>query len=153
MQEIWKEADASPLYEVSNTGKVRPKNPRYKNVTELKPVPTRFGYMRVCLERKLILVHRLVAAAFIDNPHNLPEVNHKDEDKSNNSVDNLEWCSRSYNQSYSKSKVRYFISPDNILTKVLNFKKFCRDNNLNVSNLLLVHKGIRPHTKGWRALK
>lgn len=48
-------------------------------------------------------VHRLVAKAFIDNPNNLNEINHKDEDKSNNRVDNLEWCTKSYNVSYSKS--------------------------------------------------
>lgn len=50
-------------------------------------------------------VHRLVAKAFIDNPNNLNEINHKDEDKSNNRVDNLEWCTKSYNVSYSKSKI------------------------------------------------
>lgn len=49
-------------------------------------------------------VHRLVAQAFIPNPDNLPEVNHKDENPSNNHVDNLEWCSRQYNIEYSKAK-------------------------------------------------
>lgn len=49
-------------------------------------------------------VHRLVAQAFIPNPDNLPEVNHKDENPSNNHVDNLEWCTRQYNIDYSKSK-------------------------------------------------
>lgn len=49
-------------------------------------------------------VHRLVAKAFIPNPDNLPEINHKDENSLNNSVDNLEWCSRQYNIDYSKSK-------------------------------------------------
>lgn len=49
-------------------------------------------------------VHRLVAEAFIPNPDNLPEVNHKDEDPANNHVDNLEWCTRQYNIDYSKSK-------------------------------------------------
>lgn len=47
----------------------------------------------------------MVAKAFIDNPNNLNEINHKDEDKSNNRVDNLEWCTKSYNVSYSKSKI------------------------------------------------
>lgn len=50
-------------------------------------------------------VHRLVAMAFIENPNNYPEVNHKDENSLNNRVDNLEWCSRQYNIEYSKAKV------------------------------------------------
>ena len=49
-------------------------------------------------------VHRLVAIAFLENPDNLPEVNHKDENPSNNRVGNLEWCSHQYNIDYSKSK-------------------------------------------------
>lgn len=55
-------------------------------------------------------VHRLVAEAFIPNPDNLPEVNHKDENGLNNSVDNLEWCSHQYNIEYSKNKavVQYY---------------------------------------------
>lgn len=51
-------------------------------------------------------VHILVARAFIPNPDNLPEVNHKDENKSNNQVDNLEWCTRSYNMSYGTLRKR-----------------------------------------------
>lgn len=53
---------------------------------------------------KVYSVHRLVAEAFIPNPDRLPEVNHKDENPLNNSVDNLEWCTRQYNIDYSKSK-------------------------------------------------
>jgi hypothetical protein len=49
-------------------------------------------------------VHRLVANAFLDNPYNLPEINHKDEDRLNNNAENLEWCTRQYNIEYSKAK-------------------------------------------------
>lgn len=51
-------------------------------------------------------VHRLVASAFIPNPDNLPEINHKDEDKRNNTVENLEWCDRKYNALYGTANIR-----------------------------------------------
>lgn len=66
--------------------------------------PDKKGYVYVNLHgkdgRKRVAVHRLVALTFIPNPNNLPEVNHKDEDKTNNSVSNLEWCTREYNINY-----------------------------------------------------
>ena len=62
------------------------------------------GYKRVTLfkngKSKNISIHRLVAIAFIPNPNDLPQVNHKDENKLNNNVDNLEWCSSKYNANY-----------------------------------------------------
>ena len=66
---------------------------------------TSLGYLYVNLrdadkKQRLKLIHRLVAEAFIPNPENLKEVNHKDEDKTNNNVANLEWCTREYNINY-----------------------------------------------------
>lgn len=58
------------------------------------------GYLKVRIKNKLVSVHRLVAEAFIPNPNNLPQVNHKDENKLNNDVSNLEWCDAKYNSSY-----------------------------------------------------
>ena len=105
------------LYEVSNTGQVRSLD-RYDNRNcfrkgkVLSPGKNTKGYLFVILtcngKRKTINVHRLVTEAFLPNPDNLPEINHKDEDKTNNSVDNLEYCDRSYNINYGsrKDKVR-----------------------------------------------
>ena len=76
----------------------------------LKPRKSNCGYLTVGLTahgktyRKYI--HRLVAAAWIQNPNNLPQVNHIDEDKTNNSVDNLEWCSARYNSNYGTRNSR-----------------------------------------------
>ena len=61
-----------------------------------------YGYYVLCVngKRKTIKTHRLVATAFLPNENNLPSVNHKDEDKTNNNVNNLEWCSAKYNVNY-----------------------------------------------------
>lgn len=97
--EDWKQIDDTRYY-VSNKGRV-------KNVdkgTLLVPFLCK-GYYYIHLGRvRKERVHRLVAIAFIPNPNNLPEVNHKDENKLNNSVDNLEWCDGKYNMEYSFGK-------------------------------------------------
>ena len=76
----------------------------------LRPKNNGTGYFTVCLYKnkihKYYLIHRLVAQAFIPNPDNLSEVNHKDEDKSNNRVDNLEWCDHKYNMNYNDVQKR-----------------------------------------------
>ena len=113
--EIWKPIiiekngvlyDFTGLYEVSNLGRVRSLNYRHTDkVKVLAPTPDKQGYLKIglCKNGKRIncLVHRLVATAFIDNVNNLPEVNHKDENKENNNIENLEWCDRKYNAQYS----------------------------------------------------
>lgn len=62
------------------------------------------GYKQIRIDNKNKYVHRIVAETFIPNPNNYPEINHIDENKSNNNVNNLEWCTRDYNTSYSISK-------------------------------------------------
>ena len=88
------------LYEVSNMGNVR----NVRRNTLLRFSKNNYGYIQVYLYKNGIRngfkVHRLVAQAFIPNPDNLPQVNHKDEDKTNNSVENLEWCDHKYNVNY-----------------------------------------------------
>lgn len=68
----------------------------------LKPTINSHGYYKVCLNNKQFKVHRLVAEAFIPNPYNYPQINHKDEVKTNNNAKNLEWCTLQYNVSYGK---------------------------------------------------
>jgi hypothetical protein len=121
---MWKDIDGyEGLYQVSNTGEVISLN--YKRcgcVSKLKLNKDTVGYLQVKLyknkKKKNFKVHRLVAQAFLPNPLNLPEINHKDEDKTNNlvflnedgSVDkeksNLEWCDRDYNIHYGTGQKR-----------------------------------------------
>jgi len=86
------------LYEVSDDGQVRSLCKRFGNeIRTLKQGLGSRGYMNVTLcrdgKQKTVNVHRLVASVFIPNPHSLPCVNHKDENKTNNNASNLEWCS------------------------------------------------------------
>lgn len=108
--EEWKDiAGYEGLYQVSNLGRVRSlprKDPRGHQLKGkyLKPGTGTNGYLFVVLSKNGIVstndIHRLVAQAFIDNPNNLPFVNHKDEVKTNNQVENLEWCTPKYNVNY-----------------------------------------------------
>lgn len=116
MMELWLPIKGyEGLYEISNMGNVRSvariekfirsgkETQRLKAGRVLKPI-SRDEYLGVCLSkgttRKCYLIHRLVAETFIENPLNFPQVNHKDEDKFNNRVTNLEWCTAEYNDNY-----------------------------------------------------
>lgn len=98
--EIWKNTiEDSEHYEVSNFGRIRNK----KTGLILKGNKKRTGYLQVTLaygKHKDESIHRIVARAFIPNPNNYKYINHKDENKQNNNVDNLEWCTASYNNNY-----------------------------------------------------
>lgn len=109
MKEIWKDINGyESLYQVSNIGRIKsfPRRGTYKDEYILNPQITKKGYYRVRLcnkNSKAYMVHRLVAQAFIPNTDNLPFINHKDENKKNNNVDNLEWCTNIYNIHYGTS--------------------------------------------------
>ena len=117
MKEIWKNVEGyEGFYQVSNLGRIRSLD-RYVNGNHitcdfqfvkgkmLKLKNNRSGYPTVMLRKngtfKTVLVHRLVAKAFIPNPNNLPYINHKDENPTNSTVTNLEWCTPTYNLKYS----------------------------------------------------
>ena len=111
-EEIWKPIKGYELlYEVSNFGRVkslRKTNNQYSEHVTHGSSDGKHGYLKVKLKNetgnKTFQVHRLVAEAFIHNPDNFPQVNHKDENKKNNCVDNLEWCNQQYNNEYSHNK-------------------------------------------------
>ena len=94
------------LYAATEDGRIF----SYKSNKFLKLGKRKDDYLQVNLykdgKQKKYLVHRLIASTYLDNPENLSQVNHKDEDKSNNSVQNLEWCTAAYNANYGTGKER-----------------------------------------------
>ena len=120
MQEEWKDIIGyNGKYQVSNFGNVRSTDRYYRQDNGkgfesehlykgkmLKPFYTERGYKRIGLSQKgkvkYYTIHKLVAMAFISNPNNLPQVNHKDGNKENNKVDNLEWCDSIYNNRHAR---------------------------------------------------
>ena len=106
-KEIWKDIEGfEGLYQVSNIGNVKSLNYRRTGKEGiLKAKKDSNGYLQVKLYKdgkaKFYLVHRLVGQEFLENPEGYTEINHKDEDKTNNCVQNLEWCNHSYNNSYN----------------------------------------------------
>ena len=102
--QTWKLINGFENYEVSDDGLVR--NVKTKRILkeDIKKKRSRYSYALVYLynhgKRRITSVHRLVAEAFIPNPQNLPQINHKDENSLNNKVENLEWCTAKYNINY-----------------------------------------------------
>ena len=130
MEEIFKSIKGfEGYYEISNLGNVR--STSYKGTKILKSAGKRYLQVLLCINQIKThkLVHRLVAEAFIPNPNNYPVVNHKDGNKKNNTVDNLEWCTTDYNNQHAKKTnllQRYEDRPAAKLTKekVLNIPKY-----------------------------
>ena len=134
--EQWKEiAGYEDLYEVSDQGRVKSLNYNHTRTERiLRSRKNRGGYLYVNLhkdgQRKTITVHRLVATAFISNPHNLDTINHKDEVKTNNAASNLEWMSIKDNNNYGTRNKRLSETQINDPNKSKAVQMFDRQENL-----------------------
>ena len=119
MIEEWRDIpNFEGLYLISNFGNVKSVERFKRNNTGTQFVnerlrvlnPDKDGYLKVCLSKDgkhyVKSIHRLVAEAFIPNPDNLPVINHKNEDKQDNRVENLEWCTVQYNTMYGTGRIR-----------------------------------------------
>lgn len=120
MSEVWKDVDGfEGIYQISNYGRIKalPRDVRTcgngkRHIAEhiVKPIRCKNGYLEanfsIRQKRTVRLLHRVVAQAFIPNPENLPEVNHKDENIENCRADNLEWCTSKYNANYGSRNAK-----------------------------------------------
>lgn len=171
MEEVWKNVDGyDGKYMISNYG-------RFKSFAQDKVngrITTGYldhkGYPKTTLYSKQlgekeVFIHRLVAMAFIDNPHNYPQVNHKDEIKTNNHVENLEWCTNEYNINYGTRNER--ATKSNQCCPTTSLKVFSIDENGQIEyfdsigeaerqtgnshcNIVRALKGRRPRCGGRR---
>lgn len=123
MGEIWKDIKGyEHRYQISNYGRVKSLRYRGHNkVAIMKPEETKHGYLQIMLgvpnKRKRYKIHRLVADHFLNNPENKPQVNHLDENKLNNHVDNLSWCT-------SKENINHGTRTDRAKNSMKNSSKF-----------------------------
>lgn len=153
MKEIWKDIKGyKGLYQISNMGKVKSLHNGREKI--LKGCRDTNGYLYAHLhkdgKRKNASIHRLVALHFIENPYNLPDVNHiKEFEKQNNCVDNLEWCSVEYNNTYGTRIER--------INKKLYKKVICLNTKVIFNSIKQVeeqwsikHSGIIACCKGKR---
>lgn len=173
--EKWKPVkDYEDYYLVSNLGNIKSIEKRVKNGQGyryipskiLKPHKNKSGYMQVRLyknkENKNCYIHRLVAEAFISNPNEYREINHIDENPSNNCISNLEWCDRKYNCNYgshnekmanSKSiKVIQYDKDFNKLKVWNSLNDIKRNTNFSIGNICICCKKKRNSANGfiWR---
>ncbi len=130
-------------YKITKDGQVINK----KTGRTLKPQPNGKGYLRVSISKKLCFIHRLVAEKYIPNPKHLPQVNHKDGNKLNNTVENLEWVDNQANRDHAVITGLH-LSGEAIKTAKLNWEKveYIRE-HLEISNKEFAEKyNVSPRT-------
>ena len=171
--EEWREIDGyNGRYEVSNLGHIRSVDflCTNGNVYRGREISTRRsknnGYLLVNLswrsKKMTFSVHRLVANAFIDNPANLPQINHINEDKTDNRVENLEWCTNSYNCKYGnrnatmiqqrRKPVSQFLDDGTFIKSYESLGEASRSTGIRASHICCVCKGYIRKAGGyiWR---
>lgn len=156
MEEIWKDIEGyEGVYQVSNFGRVK----RVETNRILKGRKDSKGYLMANLSKNSIVsnktIHRLVAQAFIPNPENKQDINHIDEDKTNNNVNNLEWSTRKENCNHGTRNERISIPIIATNLKTGESREFYGTNEcarrlgLYQQNITSVLKGRRKHTGGY----
>ena len=139
------------LYQISNLGNV--KNIRTGKL--LKNFGVGEGYRGVELyninhDGKKFYLHRLVAQSFLSNPNNYPQINHKDKDRTNNSVDNLEWCTALYNVEYSHNlSIIQFNRHGDFICEWSSIKKASDELRIDPSDICNVCRGRKKSAGGY----
>lgn len=154
MKEIFKDiAGYEGLYQVSNLGRVKSLGNNEERKDKILKPGINHGYCIVELSKnnnkRKFSIHRLVAESFLDNPNKLPQVNHIDQNKQNNRVDNLEYCTSKYNIRYSKARPVGCFNNE-ILIKYYNAIKDTEKDGFNIANVCLCCQGKKPQYKGFQ---
>lgn len=164
MKEKWKKIKNYEDYEISSYGNVKSLKKESKKL--LKPSKSSSGYLQIILckngKTKSYFIHKLVANTFIKNENNYKEINHIDENKLNNCVDNLEWCNRKYNMNYGSVKKRISnakaikvakINKNNEIIEIYNsIKEASLKNNALATNIVKCckHKKYYKSCNGYK---
>lgn len=161
IKEIWKtvviDGVEHPRYQVSNFGRVKCLDFRFNGKEKIiSQCIGSHGYKEARIDNNLILIHRIVAEAFIPNPQNKPQVNHKDTNRINNFVENLEWCSQKENNSNpltiehrNKSIVQLTLD-GKFIKKWSSIIEVQRELGINHGHIIECCKGKRKTAGGYR---
>lgn len=165
MREIWKDIkNYEGLYQVSNLGRIRSLNYLHtKKIAILKLIVRGNGYHGVSLckkgIKKSVFVHRVVAETFIPTPNNKFQINHKDGNKFNNTIDNLEWVTPKENMKHSiekglSHKARHKVEQYSLNGKLIkvwdSIKEIKKALNISISHISSCANGKRETTQGYR---